>query len=220
MVSMNVPGLTEWAAAVGLLLRGALTLDAQAFRQLYATPFEHHIALGVLLFAALSEAIGQSVALFLHRVSPKRFAFSLLLTALLFVFTVFLWTAVFWTISRFAFGRDYAFYDVLAGVSLGHAPWLFGFLVLFPWVGLVIRAVLQVWTLLAVIVSLIELRMPLRDLLFAAVPGWLIVEALYRLPGSPLRWVNTFLDDVIYNSPDRITTGSLREMLLRSIHNR
>lgn len=203
--------------AAGLLVRGALALDAEAFRSLYETRLQHSIAIAVLIIAALSEALGQSVTLFLHKVPPKRFFFSLLLTALLFISTIVLWTVIFWAITRFLFHRDYAFPDLLAGVSLGHAPYLFGFLILIPWLGLVIRAVLQVWTLLAVIVSLLVLRMPFRDLLFAALPGWLLVEVLYHVAGSPVRWLNNLVQNLIYNRPDRITPDSLREILLRSL---
>ncbi|HYZ85031.1 MAG TPA: hypothetical protein VE621_11540 [Bryobacteraceae bacterium] len=217
MVLAADPGILN---AFELLLRGGLTLDREAFRSLYDTPFEHLIALGVFCLAAISEAVGQSVDLFLHRVPPKRFLLSLFLTAVMLAFTVVLWTATFWAISRFVYGRDYAFYDLLAGVGLGHAPYLFGFLILIPWLGLVIRAILQVWTLLAVITSLFVLEMPFRDLLLAALPGWLIVEALYRMTGSPVRWLNNFLQNLIYNRPDRITRETLRELLLRSMQHR
>ncbi|RMF03406.1 MAG: hypothetical protein D6768_06015, partial [Chloroflexi bacterium] len=143
----------EFIQALTAIIHAALTLNPDAFQAVYQGEVTRELALAVLLLAAVSQAAGQSVTLFLNRVSPGRFVFSLLLAALFFAGGVFFWTLTIWFINRALFEFDRPFREIFWAVSLGQAPLIFGFLVLIPWLGLLIRRVLQVWTLLAVTVA-------------------------------------------------------------------
>jgi hypothetical protein len=110
--------------------------------------------------------------------------------------------------------------NLLLAVSLGHAPFVFGFLILIPWLGLLIRTVLQIWTLLAVTVALHVLRLPFWHIVAGSLLGWLFVEVAYRLASGPVRSITTAVQTLVYTHPDPITFGSLREMLIRRIQER
>ena len=63
-----------------------LPSNAEAFRIATTLPAGLKLALGVVVLAGLSQEIGQIVILFLNRIKPGRFVFSLLINALLFAF--------------------------------------------------------------------------------------------------------------------------------------
>ena len=213
-------GLTEAAVTAWSLGREALLLHSDAFRRLYDAPQRYQLAAAVLAVAAFSEAAGQSVVLFLHRVPPLRFFVSLFLTAVLFAGGVLLWAVALWLLMRVLFSSEVPIGSLLAAVSLGHAPFFFGFLILIPWLGLIIRAVLQIWTLLAVTVALRVLQMPFSQILTASVLSWILVEAFYRFASGPIRSVHAVIQTFIYTRPERITFRTLREVVLRGIQER
>jgi hypothetical protein len=175
------------------LIWGALSLNPEAFASLYETPNLGIMALVVLALAAFSETIGQSVILFLNRVSPLRFIISIILSVILIIVSVFIWTVVSWGTARFLFDIEPSWTAVFFGVALGQAPALFAFVVLIPYAGMFIRLILRIWTLLAVTVALSVLAIPLWQILIAAIGGWLIVEIIYRVMGKPLRAIGNWL---------------------------
>jgi len=67
------------------LLGWVLALKFEAFEQINTLPHGSTVAL-VVLAASLSQVVAQSVILFINRVKPVRFVFSLLIGAVLFAF--------------------------------------------------------------------------------------------------------------------------------------
>lgn len=67
------------------LLGWIFALNGEAFRIAASMPLGLKIAVLIVLLAGLSQAIAQSIILFINQVKPLRFMFSLLINALLFV---------------------------------------------------------------------------------------------------------------------------------------
>jgi len=63
-----------------------LALKFEAFESINTLPHGSTVALLVVLAASLSQVVAQSVILFINRVKPVRFVFSLLIGAVLFAF--------------------------------------------------------------------------------------------------------------------------------------
>ena len=100
--------LDQFWEAIGYVF----ALNAEAFRIATTLPAGLKLALGVVVLAGLSQEIGQIVILFLNRIKPGRFVFSLLINALLFAFgflalvgSTWLITLAPWT-TRVAFKRS------------------------------------------------------------------------------------------------------------------
>ncbi len=215
---MQTAGNSEFLEAIGWLASAGFELNARAFREVHASSLEGRLAFTVLVLAALSRAAGQSVILFLHAVPPLRFAVSILMTAVLLVGSVFLWTGVFDAAAWLLFGLERRFMELFIAVSLGHAPLVFGFLGLIPWLGLVIRRLLHIWTLLAVTLSLaVVVELPFWQILTAALLGWLLVEILYRVAGRPIQWTNDAIEILLHGKRENLSVRTLREALLRSM---
>ncbi len=145
------------------------------------------LAFYVLLAAGLSEAVGESVVLFVNRVSPRRFAISLLISAFIFAFGYLFFALSVYLLARYALRIDAPFSFVAGIVALGQAPRLFGYLAFIPYLGLPISVLLWTWSVVTTIVGVAEgLRLaPLEALLTVAL-GALILVSAQRTVGRPL----------------------------------
>ena len=74
------------------MLAEVLGLQPDALRTLNGAPHSWLIGALIVLAAGLSEALGQSVVLFANRVRPRRFALSIVLTALSYPVGILLFT--------------------------------------------------------------------------------------------------------------------------------
>jgi glucan phosphoethanolaminetransferase (alkaline phosphatase superfamily) len=81
------------------LLGWVLALKFEAFEQINTLPNGSTVALLVVLAAGLSQVFAQSVILFINRVKPVRFVFSLLIGAVLFAFGYIFLVLSTWLIS-------------------------------------------------------------------------------------------------------------------------
>lgn len=169
------------------LLAGALRLDPSAFEALVALPAAARFGLIVLVVAGVSQALGQSIALFANRVRPRRFLLASTVSAAVFVASVVVWAAALdlaamvLTDARTPLGR------VVAVVGLGHAPRLLAFLTLVPYFGTGIGAGLTIWTFLATAVgarAVFGLELTGALLLLGA--AWLTIEVAGRTIGRPI----------------------------------
>jgi len=70
---------------------GFLLLSLKRLSKLTLLPHGSTVALIVVLAASLSQVVAQSVILFINRVKPVRFVFSLLIGAVLFAFGYIFW---------------------------------------------------------------------------------------------------------------------------------
>ncbi|MBI3957273.1 MAG: hypothetical protein HY328_00590, partial [Chloroflexi bacterium] len=87
----QLPGLGE-------LIRRALALDPAAYRLLAGDGRGLAVALLVVFLAGLSEGVGQSIVLFINRITPRRFVLSLLLSAATHAVGYLFWAATIWLV--------------------------------------------------------------------------------------------------------------------------
>jgi len=145
------------------------------------------LAFFVLLVAGLSEALGESVVLFINRVSPRRFAVSLVISAVIFAVTYLTFALSVYLVAHYAFESEATFSFVAGIVALGQAPRLFGILVFLPYLGLPVSVLLWIWSIGATILGVAEglkLR-PFEALVAIAIGGLLLITA-QRTVGRPL----------------------------------
>ena len=176
------------------LVGGALGLDRSAFVALLGTDGALRFALWIVFLAGLSSALGQSIVLFASRVAPRRFAASLVLSALIFVGVFVFWTGSIWLVGRGLYGAERELTEILAAVGLAYAPQLFGFFVLVPYLGSGISVLLSTWNLLAVVVAVqAALALGIGPALVCSAAGWLLLQLAQRTIGGPLarltRWI-------------------------------
>ena len=145
------------------------------------------VALLLVLFAGLSEAAGQSVMLFVSRVKPRRFGFSLLLSSVLYVLSFAVFVASVWLVARYVYGRADPFELTVIAVGWGYAPHLLGVFTLVPYLGSLIAALLALWSLLIVTVAVhVIFGLSLPQALVCSALGWLLVQLMRRTLGRPL----------------------------------
>ena len=159
----------------GLLARVAARPDADAL-----------IALIVVL-AGGSLIAGQSVILFVNRVRPGRFAFSLLFNGLLFALELAIWASSAWLAARALFGTGEPLGTALRVVGLGSAPLVFAFLIALPYLGSPVEWALRIWSLL-IILALVRQSFgyTVWQALACALGGWVLIQVGTALLGQPL----------------------------------
>jgi hypothetical protein len=145
------------------------------------------VILTVVLLAGISLLIGQSTILFINQLSPFWFASSLVLAALLFVLRLALWAAAAWILSASLFGTRHAFGPILRIIGLGSAPFVFGWLILLPYLGPSIARLLNVWSFLIVLHAVrYAWGGGFGEALVCIGGGWAITLAVARVLGLPL----------------------------------
>ena len=123
-------------------ISGVLRLDPDAYRAVLAAPDGWQLALIVLLLASLSYTLGQSVVLFANRVNRRHFIGALIVSALTMVVSVVFWAVSIWFLAELLFDAQQPFQQVLTTVAISFAPYLFGFMILLPYLGNIISQVL------------------------------------------------------------------------------
>jgi len=135
------------------LLGWVLALKFEAFEQINTLPHGSTVALLVVLAASLSQVVAQSVILFINRVKPVRFVFSLLIGAVLFAFGYIFLVLSTWLIS-FALTVKAPFGVVARTLGFSYAPLIFSLFGAMPY--LENRPItLSLWHLLAMVVGLL-----------------------------------------------------------------
>ena len=163
------------------LIRGALLLDRSAFDAIEQSSQGLRDAFILLVLAGASVTLGQSVVLFLNRVSVGRFAFAVVLGGLELVLEALLWITSVWVVVGLLGVSRPHLVETLDVMGLAYAPFLFGVLVFLPYVGLPIALLLRLWVLLAAIVGIsvvFDLR-PYQAAVIAAVGflgRWLLLR--------------------------------------------
>jgi predicted Abi (CAAX) family protease len=179
------------------LVWGTLTLNPEVYTQISTISGGKTVALTIVIIAGLSQAIGQCVVLFINRVKPLRFFFSLGIAAILFVFAYIFWAISVWLGSHFLSGTrltELELIAVLRTLGLSYAPLLFSFLTGLPYFGIPIFILLSLWSLLAEIVGLETLiNLGTWEAFVCAGMGWVVFQSLQRTVGRPIvalgRWI-------------------------------
>lgn len=172
----------------GLALVGqALTLNREAFALLDQGTAGLRLSLSVVFVAGVSSALGQSLVLFANRVAPRRFLASLLLSGAVFTAVYLFWSTSLWLIATFGFGHASPYVNALRTVGLAYSPQLFGFLVLTPYFGSFVAALLSVWNLLAIVIATgAVFHLTTLQSVASAALGWMLLQVLQRTIGRPV----------------------------------
>ncbi|NJL87290.1 MAG: CAAX protease [Leptolyngbyaceae cyanobacterium SM1_1_3] len=187
--------MTETAIAqFWILVKGVLALDPAMFQLIQQFPQRTWAAAAVVLLAGLSLAVAESVVLFLNRVRPARFVFSLLLGAILFACGYGFWVLATWLSSVWLLRLNLSLETIALVLAFSYAPLMFSFVGALPYYGVPLLRLLSVWTLLAMMLGFSAVAdLPLPQAFEAVVTGWIALQLLQQTIGQPVaalgRWL-------------------------------
>jgi hypothetical protein len=168
-------------------IQQALALDPRIFAQITRAEQGLLIAISVVALAGLSEALAQSLVLFINRISPQRFGLAILLSAGTHIVGYLFWTATIWLVGVYLFNRETTYTIVGRAVGLAYAPQLLGFFVLTPYLGSLFALIISVWSLLATVIAVqVGLNLTIWQAVACSGVGWLLVQIWRRTLGRPL----------------------------------
>lgn len=171
-----------------------LRLDRRSFEELQGVPGGLWVALGIVLLAGLSGALGQSIVLFANRIKPRRMLASLLLSSLFFVVGFAFLTLSISLVGDYLFARSSSLAEMALVVGLGYAPRMFSFFTLTPYFGVVLNVILSLWSLLAVVTGVsLALGLGLSQAAVCGGLGWLLIQVTRRTVGWPIVWISRSL---------------------------
>lgn len=169
------------------LLGWVLALNSEAFEQINTLPDGSTVALVVVLAASLSQVLAQSVILFVNRVTPVRFVFTLLIGAVLFASGYLFLVLSTWSIGFAPFAVAVPFDVVARTLGFSYAPLVFSIFGAMPYLGEPILTVLSLWQLLAMIVGFAAASNTDVWQAFGTVAlGWLTLWAIQHTIGQPI----------------------------------
>ncbi|WP_416675955.1 YIP1 family protein [Egbenema bharatensis] len=184
------------------LVQGATTLDPDVFRWIETLPDGTRLVVYVLLLAGLSQAIAQSIVLFVNQVKPLRFVLSLGIAAILFAISTAFWVLSVWGVSHVLFGADTAFGTVFRVLGLAYAPLLWSFLIAMPYLGVPIGVVLSIWSLLAFVRGFdVVTGLGRWQALWCAILGWIVFQIMQRTIGRPAAALSQWLSNAVAGKP-------------------
>ncbi len=175
------------------LISRALRLERAPFIALLTSPHSLFTSLGVVFLAGLSQGLGQSVVLFANRIKPIRFTFSLLVSALIYMFGFLFSVLSIWLIAKVIFEKNQHFWLIISVVGLSYAPFLLGFFILTPYFGSFFHSLLSLWRLAALLIALeVTLALTLWQALACSLLAWLFIAILERTIGRPIQNLSSF----------------------------
>ena len=192
------------------LISGVLLLKSETFAAINDLPLSTISAVLVVLLAGLSQTFGQSVMLFINRVRPLRFFFSIAIAAIIFVFNYNFWVLSTWVVARWIFSVDLSLIEVIKTLGFSYAPLLLGFLMVIPYFGMPILIILSVWALIAIAVGLGTVSdLGIWQAFECCLGGWLVLQISQRVFGKVIaNMVNKIIDLVagveLVTEPDYI----------------
>ncbi|MGA8534178.1 MAG: hypothetical protein WB615_08745 [Candidatus Tumulicola sp.] len=190
-IEVLAPGLWQ-------LLGGVLELRSRAYVEALSLEGSAVAAVAIVLAAGLSEALGQSIVLFANRVKPARFAFSLLVDAVLFTFGYGFLVLSTWTVCRLPGAPHVSFRDLALVLAMSYAPMLFAFLGALPYLGSGLLNALRVWHFLAMVVAVAAVAQ--IDVFAGATYvwlGWMVMVLAQRSFGKPIVSLGTRILDAV-----------------------
>jgi predicted Abi (CAAX) family protease len=175
------------AADLFRTLGGVLRLQREAFSAAFALPHPALIGIAVVLGAALSEALSQSVVLFANRVKPGRFVLSLAVNALLLACGYAFAIAATWSIAALPGQRHIGLPALALVFALSSVPLLFAFLGALPYLGQPVLSCLRIWHLLALVVGVGAVaHVSLLTAFSYAGFGWVVLVIVQQTFGKPV----------------------------------
>jgi hypothetical protein len=172
----------------------ALALNEEIFVTVQGSRQGLWIALIVVGLAGLSQALGQSLVLFINHVRPRRFILAMIASTIGYMGGYGLWLAIVWLVGVFAFGANVTWMEVAAAVGLAYAPQLLAFFELTPFLGNPFGVLLSLWTLLAIVIGVrASFGLETWQAVVASGLGWLLLQGWRRTLGAPVyvlgRWI-------------------------------
>lgn len=197
LLNMDILSAEFWQ-----LVRGAIALHPEAFKVMTRLPEANSIAITVLLLAGVSQAIGQSIILFVNRVKPIRFLLSILMSGFLFVFSYGFWIWSTWLIYKILFQTTIDYPSVYHVLGLAAAPQIFSFLIALPYFGVPLQILLSLWSLLAFVNGFAAIASTgLWGAFWCGVLGWFVLQVLQRTIGRPIAALGTWLSNRTAGAP-------------------
>jgi len=210
MPEYDLSTLSGLLSTVWLLISQVLRLNPQAYEAFMAVPDNWKLALTIVTVAGISYALGQSVVLFANQVTRGHFVFSLIVSAFTLAIGAIFWTFSIWLLAEILFGGRQAFSTVLAAVSISFAPYLFGFLILIPYLGNIIFHILRIWVLLAVIVGVqVTFQFGFWEAMACSVIGWVLLELIARLPFLRIDRIDGWVWRITTGKQYQLQTGEI-----------
>ena len=180
------------------LVGWVFALNAEAFRVVSRVPQGLSIALFIVFCAGVSQAIAQSIILFVNQVRPLRFVFSLLINALLFVAGFLFLVFSTWLITLFPGTVNIGPIALITVFGVSYAPLLFSSLGALPYLGVPLLSLLSVWHLLAIVVGFDAVtEIGLNQSFGFVALGWLALQILQQTVGQPLANFSRWLTDTV-----------------------
>lgn len=196
--------------SIGETIRQALHLEPAIFAAIQRAPQGIWLALTIVLMAAFSESVGQSIILFVNRVRPRRFILALATATVSRLGGFFMWALIIWLIAGYIFGRTTSFVTVASAVGLAYAPQLLAFFVLTPFLGNIFSILLSLWSLLAIIVAVrVGLGLEMWQAVLTSGLGWLLIQLWQRTLGRPVYRVGRWLERLAAGVPLELAVSDI-----------
>ncbi len=209
---------TNELPTLGEAIRQALALRESIFLAVQTSRHGLWLALSVVALAGLSQALGQSLVLFINHVRPRRFILAVLFAALSYVLGYVLWTVSVVLVGAYAFGAHVGWVAVAAAVGLSYAPQLFAFFELVPFLGSPFGVGLSLWSLVAILISLrAGLGLETWEAAVTAGLGWVLLQIWRRTLGRPIYALGRWLEAVAAGVPLRYRPADVPKLRRRAV---
>jgi hypothetical protein len=173
------------------VIGGALTLNEDVLVALIQSSHPVALSFVTLGLVGLSWIVGHCAVLFLNRVPPNRFALTTCGLAASFVLGALIWVGSTWLVATVMPGnRNVPLWMVIPMTAFAFAPLVLSVAVMIPYVGSGIEAILNTWTLLALVLAVHAVfGVGIVEALLSALLGWGLTKLLPRIAagrGSPV----------------------------------
>ncbi|MEZ4864310.1 MAG: hypothetical protein R3C14_23560 [Caldilineaceae bacterium] len=191
-------------------IQQAIRLEPTIYADIQRLPGGLVIAMMVVILAGLSESLGQSIILFINRVSPIRFTLSLLITAASHLIGYGLWSVTIWLLGVHVFARTESLTAAASAVGLAYAPQILAFFELTPFLGNPFSIILSLWSMVAIVVAIrIGLDLETGQAIVASGLGWTFIQLWRRTIGRPVYALGRWLQHRAAGVPLEFTLADL-----------
>lgn len=195
------------------IIRMAMRLNPAVYAAVQAAPSGIWIALIVVGLASISEALGQSVVLFINRVRPKRFVLALGISTVSQMIGFMLWAVIVWLISVYAFGATQSIVAIAAAVGLAYAPQLLAFFELTPFLGNTFAVILSLWSMIAIVVAIyVGTDLDVWQAMLTSMLGWISIQLWRRSLGRPIYAIGNWMQQRAAGNPLSLTIKDIPQL--------
>ncbi|MCE7989215.1 MAG: hypothetical protein DYG89_49305 [Caldilinea sp. CFX5] len=196
--------------SIGQTIQQAMRLNPAIFAEIQRIQGGLGIALLIVSLAGLSEALGQSVILFINRLSPRRFVLALMITAASHMVGYLVWTVTVWLVGVYVFDQQVSIIAIACVVGLAYAPQTLAFFELTPFLGNPFSIILSLWSMVAILMAVrVGLNLELWQAFLASALGWVIIQLWRRTIGRPIYGLGRWLQRRAAGVPLELTLADL-----------